>query len=90
MGDEPLLSACDALAAAIEAGAVPSHGVSVLLEHRDKLETHNLNFRTRLAVILKMCICPQCELPSKRFPRCQRCRGQVRCLARSAAIQGGI
>lgn len=73
--NEPILIACDALAAAIEAGAVPPQGITVLLELREKLEVHGISSLSRLASILKRYICPRCEQPSKQGPRCQHCRG---------------
>jgi len=68
------LVACDALAAAVEAGAVPPQGILTLLGLREKFEAHGIR-SSRLACILRRYLCPQCDQPSKKGPRCQHCKG---------------
>lgn len=67
--------ACDALAAAIEAGAVPPAGVSVLVNLRAGLNAHGVGRGARLHLALAPSLCPRCQELPPVSTTCGRCKG---------------
>jgi len=67
--------ACDALAAAVEAGAVPPPGIKVLVDLFDRLENCGITGNARLPLALKPHLCPRCYKRPPASPQCDQCHG---------------